>query len=205
MFTDFLKRKTAGFTLAELLIALAILGVIATFTIPKVLSSQQNTQYNAAAKEMAAAVSAAYQSYKISNTPTNNFGIKDLTPYLNYVRISTMSSDLLDLGYTQTSADCNSFTAECLYLHNGGALIYWNQDSFGSVTSTTSGVIFGFDPDGKYGGTTNGPGKAIAFYLYTNGSVKDVGNIPNNTQYYNGTVVTGGPCPACVPPWFSWN
>lgn len=31
-----------GFTLSELLIALAILGVIAVFTIPKVLQSQQD-------------------------------------------------------------------------------------------------------------------------------------------------------------------
>lgn len=33
-----------GFTLAELLIALAILGVIATFTIPKVLQSSRTAQ-----------------------------------------------------------------------------------------------------------------------------------------------------------------
>lgn len=33
-----------GFTLAELLIALGILGVIATFTIPKILSAQQDSK-----------------------------------------------------------------------------------------------------------------------------------------------------------------
>ena len=45
--------KPQGFTLAELLIALTILGVIAIFTIPKVLQSQQDTRYSAAAKEVA--------------------------------------------------------------------------------------------------------------------------------------------------------
>ncbi|MBL8031855.1 MAG: prepilin-type N-terminal cleavage/methylation domain-containing protein [Candidatus Doudnabacteria bacterium] len=43
--------RVKGFTLAELLIALVILGVIATFTIPKVLYANQNTKYNAIAKE----------------------------------------------------------------------------------------------------------------------------------------------------------
>jgi prepilin-type N-terminal cleavage/methylation domain-containing protein len=46
--------KTA-FTLAELLIALAILGVIATFSIPKVLQSQQNNQKQAIFKEIISA------------------------------------------------------------------------------------------------------------------------------------------------------
>ena len=35
------RRFPVGFTLAELLVAIGILGVIATFTIPKVLQAQQ--------------------------------------------------------------------------------------------------------------------------------------------------------------------
>lgn len=54
-------KLNRGFTLAELLIALAILGVIAAFSIPKVLSAQQNQTYNAIAKEAAA----TYQNYKL--------------------------------------------------------------------------------------------------------------------------------------------
>ena len=46
-----------GFTLAELLIALTILGVIATFTIPKILHSQDNAQRAAVFKETIAAYS----------------------------------------------------------------------------------------------------------------------------------------------------
>ncbi len=44
------EKPFKGFTLAELLMALAILGVIATFTIPKILGAQQSSSSNAKAK-----------------------------------------------------------------------------------------------------------------------------------------------------------
>lgn len=75
-----------GFTLAELLISLAILGVIATFTIPKILSSQQNGQYNAEAKEVASMISGAYQAYSLNNTVSGSTTLGALTPYMNYVQ-----------------------------------------------------------------------------------------------------------------------
>lgn len=50
--------KTSGFTLAELLIALAILGVIATFSIPKVLQAQQDGRNQAVLKTNASQLSA---------------------------------------------------------------------------------------------------------------------------------------------------
>ena len=46
-----------GFTLAELLIALLILGMIATFTIPKILNSQQDSKKKSIFKEDIAALS----------------------------------------------------------------------------------------------------------------------------------------------------
>lgn len=58
-----LRKPIPAFTLAELLIALAILGVIATFTIPKILATQQTQQYNAIAKDDIHMIVGAYQQY----------------------------------------------------------------------------------------------------------------------------------------------
>jgi prepilin-type N-terminal cleavage/methylation domain-containing protein len=52
-----LRKQSIGFTLAELLIALAILGEIATFTLPKIISAQQNAKQLAVIKETVATLS----------------------------------------------------------------------------------------------------------------------------------------------------
>ncbi len=51
------KKAHSGFTLAELLITLAMLGVIATFTIPKIMQSQQNERRKAVFRETFGALS----------------------------------------------------------------------------------------------------------------------------------------------------
>ncbi|MGE0200139.1 MAG: type II secretion system protein [Candidatus Melainabacteria bacterium] len=50
------RKQLPGFTLAELLIALAILGVIATFTVSKILTVQNSGQRQAVLKETYSAI-----------------------------------------------------------------------------------------------------------------------------------------------------
>ena len=110
-----------GFTLAELLIALAILGVIATFTIPKILDSGSNSKHNSIAKEASALVSEAFQVYKLNSASIIDTGINEYTPYINYVKIET-TGNKIDNANTLTDRDCNNVTP-CLLLHNG-CLLY---------------------------------------------------------------------------------
>lgn len=194
----FSGAKAPGFTLAELLIALAILGVIATFTIPKVLNVQQNSQYNAIAKEAAGTIAQAYETYKLQNGQSANIGFQDMTPYLNYVRVTSICT--LDDRQTLTTRTCDA-SHLALFLHNG-AMIWYNTSDFTGTEPTRSVEIL-LDPDGKVtDGTTNGPGKSIQFFLYYDGHLLTRGDTIPNTWAAGSTYAS--PNPTFDPPWFSW-
>ena len=203
-------RQVLGFTLAELLIALLILGVIATFTIPKVLQSQQSNEWNSAAKEAISMISGAYQAYQSGNTATGVTTMGDLTPYMNYVAIDTTSD--IDRNYSVAgSAPCNGGGTEhiCLRLHSGALMRLWKPACFFSNGSLNA-MVFMYDPDGKLTSTDAfGDGKRLTFYLYFNGRISDIGNItPNTTTATSSACIatsTSQPDPTLVPPWFSWD
>jgi prepilin-type N-terminal cleavage/methylation domain-containing protein len=193
------RKAYSGFTLAELLIALAILGTVAAFTIPKTLIAQQNSQYNAKSKEVASMVAAAYSTYKTSNTVSASTRFGDLTNYLNYVSLDTSST--IDDKQTLGSLSCNvSAPGGCLVLHNGGVVRFTNDTLAG--TNSTNAIEFYFDPNGTYSNTTNGPDKSIQLFIYYGGRVTSRGNIDANTVSAGVTYTSANN--TFDPPWFSW-
>jgi prepilin-type N-terminal cleavage/methylation domain-containing protein len=192
------RRFNLGFTLAELLIALGILGVIATFTIPKVLMAQQSGRDNAIAKEAAGMLSGAFQAYQQRNSVTANTRTIDLTQYMNYVAVQTSGS--VDLNQADSTISCDPGTTMCLKLHSGAVLHMFTIQFSG--TASTNALFFYLDPDGVEQSTTDGPGKSVVFFLYPNGRLTNYGGVLAGTQS------SAGPhnaCTACDPPWFSWN
>jgi prepilin-type N-terminal cleavage/methylation domain-containing protein len=196
--------STSGFTLAELLIALAILGVIATFTIPKVLQSQQDTRNKAIAKEAAGTISAAFLAYKGKNPDFSmqTFWTTDLEPYLNYVSLTTDGSRSVDGTVTDaTTLPCTT-PMRCLRLHNGATMYYWPM-TFCDTTDKVA-IWFRVDPDSA----ANGKYVAINFYLYPNGRLYSDNGLESLTHW-------GWGWPTCQqsispgdnpdPPWFNWN
>ncbi len=172
MLATVIRRSQKGFTLAELLIALAILGVIATFTIPKILSSSANGQTTAIAKEAAGMISAAFSTYTLNNSLTTGTTAGVLTQYFNYVTTDTATS-YTGTASGDTALSACSATLICLKLHNGGVLQYSTAQNFGSSLSTAA-VTFALDPDGmgtrgkivfvqQYGGRTTTNGQDAVF------------------------------------------
>lgn len=196
------RPRLFGFTLAELLIALLILGTIATFTIPKLLVSQQNERYNALAKEAAGTVAQAYQAYRFAGGVTTTMNAEALSSYYNYVSVDT--SSVIDLPNGAGQFTCNGVTP-CYRLHNGAVLHSW-RDNF--CNGSPTGIPFEVDPDGVNSGTTNGPGKAIRFFLYSDGRITTEGTMASNTRWANdgtGTCsFTRSAAPSVDPTWFQW-
>lgn len=190
LMTPFFKHQ--GFTLAELLIALAILGVIATFTIPKILSAQQSDTYKAIAKEDLSMISAALEQYKWTGNLSGSTSLDDLTPYMNFVKLDTSGSSVDDDQLSATE-DCLP-AAPCLRMHNGSAIHWLSGDTFGG-TNTTTAMWFHIDADGV--ASSN---KAVGIFLYYNGRLADEGQIvagtANSAQSFTADT-------AKVPPWFS--
>lgn len=188
-----------GFTLAELLIALAILGVIATFTIPKVLNSSQSSEYNSKAKEAAAMVSHALQMHRRAGRLSATTTSHDLTQYLNYIRVVT-NGELVDDVQTYGNIACSTLRP-CIRLHNGGVLLA--QETYFDGEAPNHFIVFNFDPDGHetIPGSSGGPGKSVAFLLYYNGRITTYANMyPNSTTSW-GVYASN---PDFDPPWFSW-
>jgi prepilin-type N-terminal cleavage/methylation domain-containing protein len=194
-----------GFTLSELLISLALLGVIAVFTIPKILITQQDSRYNATAKEVVAMISEAYLRLKQDKGISTSTSSGDLSPYMNYVSVANPASEIDGLGDGGTSytRDCD---ITCLRLHSGG-ILKLTSNSCGGVTafggtSATHSISFTFDPDGLPYATAGGTGTAIEFLLFYNGRVTTRGE---QAGYANSCFSAGGPFPSLNPSWFSWN
>jgi prepilin-type N-terminal cleavage/methylation domain-containing protein len=192
------RKYFSGFTLAELLISLAILGVIAAFAIPKVLQAQQDEKLKSVAKETIAMVSGAYDAYRLSNAPNANTGIQNLVSYMNYVRVQTAANNDIWHGLGGYWG-CNN-TLRCLELHNGAKLAYYTGNHFGQ-TGNNNYIYFLVDADG----VADGKNKSILMYLYFNGRItSNIGSQAGSQTYEDGSP-SGWPPVWNDPPWFSWD
>lgn len=116
-----------AFTLAELLIALAILGVIATFTIPKVLNSQVDTKRKAILREIVASVNeAGYQGY-IKGEILSGYNGSYIMEHLNAVKLCANAQT--DGCFSQNATEAAWERAEPgMILHNGASVAGLNDN-----------------------------------------------------------------------------
>ncbi|MGE0200735.1 MAG: type II secretion system protein [Candidatus Melainabacteria bacterium] len=190
------KHRQAGFTLAELLIALAIMGVIITMVIPKVLTAQGN-RYSAVGSEMAATVSGAVNVYRRESALGADTTMADLAQYMNYVTVDATS--IIDDIEGNTSLDCSAAT--CLRFVNDGVLYFDPTVSFGG-TETTNALWMVVDPDGRYCGSTNCAGKSMEYFVYYNSRVTTLQNITPGTVSSD---ATRNPVANADPAWSPWR
>jgi prepilin-type N-terminal cleavage/methylation domain-containing protein len=161
-----LSKRANGFTLTELLVSLLILGEIATFTIPKILSSQHNGMKKAIFKEVIATLEQIkYQEIDIGGSTDTSANV--FLDNLNAVKV--FKTNAITEGcypYAGSEPGAN--------LHNGafvGSLGGWSVGWNGAGCVVEGAVI---DWNGETGPNTPGDDQlAIIINIsnYTCGSV----------------------------------
>lgn len=161
-----LLRSEKAFTLVELLISMTLVGTITTFTIPKILSSQQNMRQKAVFAETISALNEIFVNPCLRGEITEANVGSYFRSHLNAVKICTSDSmaegcwfgtDLVAQGHT-----------EGVVMHNG-AVIAGLDDAVGTSGTDT----FMIDWDGSSGLNTHGQDQMILKAIINNSTTSD--------------------------------
>ncbi len=109
-------KKNTGFTLAETLITLAIIGVVAALTIPSVVQKYQERQLVTGVKKFYTVITQAVQMAVIEHGTPDQWGLtrEDSTPMAEYVLPYLKNAKIC-----RTDGESKCHTAEKLYGRNG--------------------------------------------------------------------------------------
>jgi len=134
------KSKTnQGFTLAEVLVTLAIIGVVAALTIPSLIQKTQKQQYVTQLKKTYAVLSQAIQIYESQNdcegnlsfcpafaghggAPDDAFALNSFAPYLNIIKNCGAAAGCVYAGMKTLHGDIYVATADFDNYYNGNQL-----------------------------------------------------------------------------------
>ena len=119
--------KRFGFTLAEVLITLGIIGVVAAFTIPTLMNDIADAQYKTAYKKAYSTLSQALTQANTDNALLESSGAYDVNILTNfvtimsYMKIQKTCYDYLTVGNSANNSQC--------WVQNGDE---WNSSSNGN-------------------------------------------------------------------------
>jgi prepilin-type N-terminal cleavage/methylation domain-containing protein len=127
-----------GFTLAELLIAITVLGVIVSFTVPKILRSIDNTQNVSVAKSGVAQLEAAMRQGLLTGAIQPGSSYFTLTNFLlgqiNAVKICPNNSVTQGCrtAFLPNSTGGDHSTNPGMVLHDGSFVAIWGTQTEGT-------------------------------------------------------------------------
>jgi prepilin-type N-terminal cleavage/methylation domain-containing protein len=190
------KAVMQAFTINELLIALAVIGIIATMTLPTFIAQISSQGYKTGAKRHAAAMAEAYvrASYE-SKKYMENLVPNDVLPYLSFIERSSSAAygthDRMQVSGPRswTCQQSAGVGHTCLVLQDGAVAQFENATSY-----APSGWVFlgTYDPDGLRGSAIR-----IGFWMKV-----DTGRIVSqSTKPFTAGHSTYD---TTDPVWFSW-
>ncbi len=131
--------KRFGFTLAEVLITLGIIGVVAAMTMPTLINSTQGAQYKSAFKKALSAISqavtlnVALDEVDFGDIDTTNTMTKILSQRMNVVRTETAAVADYTIGNTANSVTNGANTT--LFMNDG--IMFQFPTTVGQTTKCT--------------------------------------------------------------------
>lgn len=137
--------KHYGFTLAEVLITLGIIGVVAAMTMPTLMNSTQGAQYKAAYKKALSALSqavvlnVALEDYNFADLDGENYNLTDmLSSRMNVVRSEVGASNIKngDKDYTVTTTTGTREGTAGVDIEQNNTTLFFND-----------GIMFSFPTD----------------------------------------------------------
>jgi prepilin-type N-terminal cleavage/methylation domain-containing protein len=167
-----------GFTLTELMIALGLVGILASIALPALLNAPQQGLVSARAKRGQATVASAYTQFVNDRGRSSTLRLNDFVDNINHTgEVTTGLMDAPPSG-TAISFDCADATIACYRLQDDSVLVYDTTQPFGGTTNWHA-ISYFIDPDGRYEGSvttnTTSISKSTQFLLYYDGKTRTAG------------------------------
>ncbi len=191
-------RKKA-FTLAEVLIVLAVIGVVAALTIPTLLKSWDTNRWSTAddvfKNRLTQAVSQMHARGKLTNLNSTQKFIEELQHYMKIVK--TCDNDHLNECFSE-NIDETAFNAESFKTSNAFGQT-WNSQTWGVKLANGANMLIAYNPNCTLDPAATGPEVAtcsVAAIYDTNGDTSP--NVTDGTKdirkfnVVNKTVCTKG-------------
>jgi type II secretory pathway pseudopilin PulG len=173
-----------------MLIALVILGLIATLVINKVVVVLDNAQRRAIADEAIAALSEAWQETILAGKVTSGMspthgavmGKLNAVKYLPQLQghvIDDAYTNAVPTGRTLTCSSGSSALNTCYQLSNGAVILAYNR----VIQGTAPYFFFKYilDPDGK----ATGDEDSLMIAIYADGKVRTSGYLVSGSSFYS--------------------
>ena len=190
-----MKRKFA-FTLAEVLITLGVIGVVAAITMPTLIKNYQKHKTVNQLKKVYTVLNQAFKMSEIDNDAYENWssivdmGGKDYTekywqPYLKVVKACSNFKDCgyktetpwMNLNKTNIASPC-SFSVRYFIITYDGTILQFSSYDLGSITADINGIA-----------NPNQYGKDVFIFKITKSGVKPKGS--GTSDYCNKTYTRG--------------
>ncbi len=149
--------KSDGFTLAEVLITIGIIGVVASITIPTLVQNSQYAGYISHAKKMYASIENATNTYKVENGIVYNSDLFNPSETSDVVLNKLLSQMLV-------SKNCGMAVNKKCW----GATVRYNNPEF--QFSPNDAGASNLDSNSTYAKAILADGSTIAYHQYTSDS-----------------------------------